>query len=178
MAASRFAGRVFIAVACVGVVGAAVSSGLKWSALRSVEKSTDEALRTAFTTASVVGDTRAVYLPGYGVVFSTEMDVAPESTPNPFRPESTKEDVVRIKETKRQRIAALRARMQRLIVTAADSVQVADSESVAMAVTLLYFRSENTEGMPRQIVMWASRGLLRSGNANAIAANLKVQESY
>lgn len=178
MTTSRLVGRVLVVVACAGVVGAAVSSGIKWTALRSAERGSDEALKTVFTSNSLLGNTRAVYLPGYGVVFSAEMDVAPESTPHPFRPSFTKEEIARIKETKRQRIAVLRERMQRLIVTFADSVQVSDNEAVAMAVTLLYSRVEDTEAMPKQIVMWAPRGLLRSGNAPAITANLKVQESF
>jgi len=178
MATSRLVGRALIVVACAGVVGAAVNSGIKWTTLRSAERGSDDALKTVFTSNSLLGNTRAVYLPGYGVVFSAEMDVAPETTPNPFRPAFTKEESARIKEMKRQRIAVLRDRMQRLMVTFADSVQVGDNESVAMAVTLLYFRSEDTEGMPKQIVIWAPRGLLRSGDAPAIAASLKVQESF
>ncbi|MDZ4798850.1 MAG: hypothetical protein SGI92_11860 [Bryobacteraceae bacterium] len=177
MPTSKLVGAV-LAVACVGVVGAAVNSGIRWTALRGVERGSDEALKSVFNSNALLGNTRAVYLPGYGVVFSAEMDVAPESTPNPFRPSFTKDEIARIKETKRLRIAVLRDRMSRLLVNFADSVQVGDSEAVAMAVTLLYSKVEDTDAMPKQIVIWAPRGLLRSGNAPAIAANLKVQESF
>ncbi len=171
--------KVLLAAACVGVVGAAVSSGLSRKNLGAVEKSSNEVLADAFGDRSaLVGDTRSVYLPGYGIVFSAEMDVAPGATPNPFKQSFSREEIARIKETKRQRLDVLRRRMQRLMVGYADSVQVGDGENIAMAVTLLYSKIEDTDGMPRQIVMWAPRGALRSGNAQAIAGTLKVQESF
>lgn len=171
--------RVLFTCACVGAVAAAVSTNLNRRGLAGLEKSSDDTLIQAMGDRnSLVGFTRSVYLPGYGVVFSVEMDVAPGSTPNPFDQNFTKERIARIKETKRQRIAQLRGQMQKMMAGYADSVQVNDAENIAMAVTLLYSRIEDTEGMPKQIVMWAPRSLLKSGNGPAIAANLKVQELF
>ena len=176
-AANKLVGTLVLVV-CAGAISAAVGTGVRWTTLRTAEKSGDDGLESVFDKNSLLGGTRAVYLPGYGVVFSAEMDVAPGSTPNPFRPAFTREEIAKIKETKRQRLIALRERMQRLMVTFSDSVQVSDGENIAMAVTIYYSKIEDQESMPKQIVMWAPRGSLRSGNPQAIAATLKIQESF
>src|SRR3954447_24284462 len=88
------------AVVCLLAIGtaAAVGTGLTRAKLRTAELTGDGRFETMLNDdpASLLGGTRAVYLPGYGLVFSAELDLAPRLTPNPFRPSFTKEDVTRI----------------------------------------------------------------------------------
>src|SRR4051794_24306041 len=94
------------AVSCLLALGtaAAVGTGLTRAKLRSAELTGDGRFETMLNDdpASLLGGTRAVYLPGYGMVFSAELDLAPRLTPNPFRPSFTKQDIAHIREVKKQ----------------------------------------------------------------------------
>lgn len=166
------------------VIAAAVPPRLTWAALHSLELSTDSGYETLVKEdpLNVLGNTRAVYLDGYGVVFSTEVELSPSSAPNPFRPRFTKEDVQRLREKKKVRVSFLKESMQNRLVELAHGLDMVPlTQNVALAVTIPYFRWESTEGMPRQIVMTAPRGALleaRTGNAGALSSALKVQELY
>jgi hypothetical protein len=122
-----------------------------------------------------------VYLEGYGAVFTAEVEVLAAAAPNPFSGrEQTIADKQRLKAEKRYRIDVLKQKMRETLVAAAtplDSVPL--DEQIALAVTIPYFPGESTEGMPRQILMWApKRILLQSGKGNtkALDSALKVQE--
>jgi hypothetical protein len=128
-----------------------------------------------------LGPTRGVYLEGYGAVFTAEVELLSAAAPNPFSGrEQTSADKQRVKAEKRYRIDVLKQKMRQTLVAAAtplDSVPL--DEKIALAITIPYFRWESTEGMPRQILIAASkRALLQSakGDAKALDAALKVQE--
>jgi hypothetical protein len=153
------------------------------SSLRDLERAADTSFEGLLKDdpLSILGATRAVYLNGYGVVFSTEVELAPSAAPNPFRPAFGKEDIARLKEKKRLRINFLKANMQGILFNFAASLHsIPLTENVALAVTIPYFRWEDSTGMPRQILMVAPRRLLldaKAGNKQALAT-LKVQEFY
>lgn len=128
----------------------------------------------------ILGATRGVYLEGYGVVFSTEVELLPYAAPNPFKPEYTKAEIARLKNTKQVRLVALRQRMREAMMNAASSLDsVPVSEQIAYAVTVPYWPWEDTSGMPRQILMQAPRAALLQGSRGgktALDVALKVQE--
>jgi hypothetical protein len=154
------------------------------SVLRSVELSADNTFSRLVLEdpLSILGATRAVYLDGYGTVLSTEVELAPSAAENPFRPAFTKEDVQRVKEKKKLRIAYLKENMRSMLIDFAITLaQQPVNESVALAVTIPYFRWEDASGMPRQILMVAPRKALldaKAGNAKALAVALKLEEFY
>jgi hypothetical protein len=164
------------------VVAASLPPRITYAALRALERSTDTDFETLIKDdpLSMLGGTRGVYLDGYGVVFSAEVELAPSAAPNPFRPAFTKEDVQRQREKKTVRIAYLKESMRNMLVnlgTSLDTVPL--NQNVALAVTIPYYRWEDASGMPRQIVMVAPRKALldaRAGNPNALASALKLQE--
>lgn len=126
---------------------------------------------------SILGATRAVYLDGYGVVFSTELELSPSAAPNPFRPAFSKEDVARLKEKKRVRIAFLKETMRNMLASFAAGLNTLPAnENVALAVTIPYFRWEDSDGLPRQIVMVAPRRILIADMIPPDA--VKVQEFF
>jgi hypothetical protein len=170
-----------LAVALAATLSAATA--LNRSSLRDLERAADSSFENLLKEdpLSILGATRAVYLDGYGVVFTTEVELAPSAAPNPFRPAFGKQDIARLKEKKRLRINFLKASMQGILINFASSLtSVPLKENVALAVTIPYFRWEDSAGLPRQILMVAPRQLLldaKAGNEKALAT-LKVQEFY
>lgn len=128
----------------------------------------------------LLGATRGVYLDGFGAVFTTEVDLLSSAAVTPFRPAYTKEEIARLRQKKLARIEALKKNMRDMLLSSAASLDgVATAEQIALAVTIPYFRWEDSAGMPRQILMQAPKRLLLEaarGNAAALEGSLKVQE--
>lgn len=109
----------------------------------------------------VLGLTRGVYLDGYGVVFTAEVNLAPAPGMSPFRPVLSKEDVARVRELKLKRLPQVRALMQELLLAAAQSLdRLPADEQVALALLLWSNPWEDTAGLPRVIQMQGRRGAL------------------
>ena len=113
----------------------------------------------------LLGSTRALYLPDYGVVMTTELSLVVTPGPNPFRKEFTKEEVAKMHQRKLAQIPLLKKSMREVMKTAALIVagavglqpQLESSRlQVAFAVRLLYLKWEDTTGLPAQIVMKAT----------------------
>jgi hypothetical protein len=128
----------------------------------------------------VVGVTHAVYIHGYGVVLSGELNLAPGLNTTPFHPTITKQDVARTRQTKMDRMGALRNAMQDLLVKSAAQLRdVPDNEEIALAVVLFYWHWEDRSGLPDQLVVHASRkALLAAGTDKAAVASAVHFEEY
>ena len=152
--------------------------------IKAMEESVDRQLQGLFPgdPVEVLGLTQGVYVSGYGAVFMSEVNLAPFAGITPFHPAITKDETVRIREKKVARIPKLKAAMQDMLVNSAGSLDsVPDSEQVALGVSLFYWRGENTEGLPAQIVMHAQKRALvdvKTGKADKarLAAALTVEE--
>ena len=169
-------------LAGLAVIAATTPPRITYAALRALERSTDAGFETLIKEdpLNMLGATRGVYLDGYGVVFSAEVELAASAAPNPFRPAFTKEDIQRLREKKTVRISHLKESMRNQLVNFATSLDTIPlNQNIALAVTIPYYRWENSDGMPRQIVMIAPRKALldaKAGNSKTLAATLKVQE--
>lgn len=128
----------------------------------------------------MVGGTRGMYINGYGVVFTSEMDLVANNLVSPFRPQVTKEDLTKLKHKKQQRIVMLRQIMRKMLMSTAASLDgVPVNEQVVLGVTLHYYPWEDSAGLPRQIVMLAPRKLLLEavkGDPAILETGLQVQE--
>ena len=128
----------------------------------------------------MVGGTRGMYINGYGVVFTSEMDLVANNLVSPFRPQVTKEDLTKLKHKKQQRIVRLRQVMRTMLMSTAASLDgVPVNEQVVLGVTLHYYPWEDSAGLPRQIVMLAPRKLLLEavkGDPAILETGLQVQE--
>ncbi|HEY1207680.1 MAG: hypothetical protein ABSH46_06265 [Bryobacteraceae bacterium] len=139
-------------------------------ALAGVEKSTDGAIRSWDVTDPVdlLGFTRAVYLPGYGVVFTTEVNLV-VTMMTPMSPPLTGQKLVQLKEKKRQRLTFVRNWMRQALIDAGGSLdQVPPGERIVYAMTLFYQYFEDHSGMPNQIVIEAPRQALADFKAGRI----------
>lgn len=175
----RGAGLMLGLVASLAAIAATTSSRISWASLHSLEKSADSSFEALVKDdpLSILGNTRGVYLQGYGIVFTTEVELSPSAAPNPFRPAFSKEDIARLKEKKKVRISFLKESMRNTMVQFARNLNtVPPDENVALAVTIPYFRWEDTEGMPKQILMVAPRKAL---TATTTSANgVRVEEFF
>ena len=128
--------------------------------LKSVEKTIDEKVQqmTARAPFVLLGTTRGAYLPGYGAVFSLEVNLVPVAGLSPFRPAYTPQEMQNLNRQKREKIGTLRAGLRPLLVEqAAGLAQIPTGEKVALIVTLFNFHWEDTTGLPSQIVLQATR---------------------
>lgn len=126
----------------------------------------------------LLGPTRGVYLEDYGAVFSTEVDLVPAAAPNPFRPATP--NVQKLKAKKQNRLLILKQRMIEVLIASATPLDgVPLDKKVALAVTIAYYPWEDTNGLPRQIVLEAPRRLLvkgAAGDMEAVQKAVRIQE--
>ncbi len=117
----------------------------------------------------LLGFTRGVYLPGYGVVLTAEVNLV--ITPiTPFHPVFTAAQTAKLRERKVQRLPALREMMRRVLVDTAPLLDgVPPNEQIVFGVTLFYRSFEQREGLPGQIVMRAERQALVNFKNNRIS---------
>jgi len=168
----------------VAIFGAASPMRVSRASLSHLEQRMDERVVAIAPDepAYLLGATRGVYLEGYGVVFTAEVDLLPAAAPNPFRPAYTKQDILRLKGKKQLRIGMLRQQMRQTLMAAAVPLDsVPPDERIALAVTIPYYSWEDGAGLPRQILMSAPRGVLLKGTKNdtlAVENSLKVQEFF
>jgi hypothetical protein len=137
-----------------------------------VERSFDRALATVDVNEpfDLLGQTRGVYLPGYGVVFTCEVNLM--LTPiSPFTPALTPADVGKVHTRKLQRLTLLRSLIRKEMTGWASELEtVPPNEQVVLGVTLFYRSFENREGLPTQIVIGMTRQALLDFKASRITA--------
>jgi hypothetical protein len=115
----------------------------------------------------VLGLLQGTYIQGYGAIFLGEVNVAPAAGISPFHPTVLPDEVRRTHEKKLQRMAAIRTAMRAMLLDSARSLDsLPADEQVAVGLSLFYWKWENHDGLPAQIVMHAPRkALLQSSGA-------------
>src|ERR1700678_2393917 len=143
------------------------------SMIESMEHSLDRKLLGLWPQDPVeeVGLSQGTYIQGYGAVFLGEVNLAPAAGISPFHPTVSADEVRRTREKKLQRMAALRTAMRAMLTDSARSLDsVPADEQVAVGLSLFYWKWENRDGLPAQIVMHAPRkALLQSASAEQAA---------
>ena len=122
--------------------------------------------------AEVLGVSQGAYIQGYGAIFLGEVNLAPAAGISPFHPTVSADEVRRTHEKKAQRMGAIRNAMRAMLVDSARSLDsVPADEQVAVGLSLFYWKWENHDGLPAQIVMHAARkALLQSADQASIAS--------
>ena len=132
--------------------------------------------------ASIIGIPQGLYISGYGVVFTSQVNLAPAPGITPFHQTNSKEDVARTHQKKIARLPRLKEVMQDMLLASAASLDpVPPDEQITIGISLYNWYWEDTTGLPAQIVMHAPKRLLvqvKSGLADKskLAAALSVQE--
>jgi hypothetical protein len=146
-------------VAAVVVAVAAVPR-VSREALHTMELSVDKRILTFSVDApfELLGNTRGLYLEGYGAVFTTEVNLSQSMNISPFQPTMPKEYVDKLRLRKLERVPVLKKCMQDEMVAIAASLDaVPANEQTVLSVTLFYHPWEDRAGLPSQIVMQAER---------------------
>lgn len=111
----------------------------------------------------LLGSTRAVYLEGYGVVFSAEVNLIISPNLTPFHQRFTPAELARVHERKVRQLPVLKQNMREMLVASAAALEnLPPNEQVVLAVSLFHYSWEDYSGMPNQIVMQAERQKLLS----------------
>jgi len=173
-----------LTLATAAFMAVAQSPQVSYASIRAMEKSFDRRVLTLSTDTpfDLLGNTRGVYLGGYGAVFTTEVNLMVTNNVSPFLQTIPKEYVAKVHAQKLQRIPLLKRSMQDAIVaTAASLDNVPAGENIVLGVTLFYYNWENTAGLPAQIVMQAQRQKLldvQLGRASRASLDsvIRVQE--
>jgi hypothetical protein len=149
---------------------------VKRAAMQVVEKAMDKRLELTFSDDPLLllGDTRGVYLPGYGVVLTAEVSLVNSPGISPFHQVITADEKARLHAKKSQRLEKLKESVRGMLVTAAADLRpVPLGENVVIGISLFYYHWEDTSGLPGQIVMQATREQLVTQTA---ASSIKVTE--
>jgi hypothetical protein len=98
--------------------------------------------------------TKGTYLPGFGLVFSLEVNLYPMRTPNPFNMSPlSKGELDKAQEAMRERIVTIRQSVPRLLADHAVSLRhLGSGDSVAVVVHLFEMQSGDAK-LPDQLVI-------------------------
>jgi hypothetical protein len=114
---------------------------------------------------NLMGATRGLYLPGYGLVFTAELDLVQTPTAGGlFRREIKPTDVTSVHTRKLAQLPVLEQLLRDMVTAAAQKANpMPDNEHVVVAVRLWYQAFEDQTGLPSQIRMSADRKSAISG---------------
>jgi len=131
--------------------------------IEAMERSFDAQMKRMSVEAPVemLGLTRGVYLPGYGVVFTAEVNLVSSPSMFPFIAKTTPEDQARVRAAKLKRMGELKKQMQQMLVSTASSMdRVPMEERVVLGMVLFYHSWEDRTGLPHRVTMQAKRRAL------------------
>jgi hypothetical protein len=174
----------FLCLALAALFGASMlaaeepagKAALNFQAVRRSERSIDGRIERYNTESpmEVIGATRAMYLPGTGLLFSIEVSLSPAVGISPFFQGMPPGEVEKIHQAKLGRVPVLRQLLLTLLPEMAKAhAEIPDAEEIVMGATLFYFPYENRKGLPAQMLVRAKAGSLRklqtSGDPNDAA---------
>ncbi len=165
-----------LALAAILVAGYAVAAGNSYklepivslSALQRVEKATNDRFAPgAGDSYELLGDARGTYLPGYGGLFSFEMNLVNVEPITPFHMTVTPQEIKSIHERKIKQLAVLKNAMRELMIQSAGSLStLPPTEQITFEAFLIHLSFEDRSGLPRRLTMTTSRQKLLDAAAN------------
>lgn len=123
--------------------------------LREAETRFDMMIQKQWTDDPLVllGNTRAIYVEGFGVVMTAEINLVTGPTVSPFNPSISKESIAKHHDRKVQRLPNLRDLLKSSASTArAWFPDLADADNLVVGITLLKYSWEDPAGIPSQLV--------------------------
>jgi hypothetical protein len=147
-----------------------------------VEKSLDNSLMRLWTDnpTGLVGASRGVYLPGYGVVITAEVNLATANI-SMMNPTITDADKLALKKKKIERIPQLKKTLKELVASAAAALDtVPPTDKVTIALILPRYSWEDPAAVPLQVTVEGTRQQLmtaQKGGAAALDQVTKISES-
>jgi len=169
---------VMVLALSAGTSGPRVSRGT----LATVEKSLDQRIQRLWddTPYLLLGNTRGVYLEGFGAVFTVEVNLVmnPISLMNT---RLTKDDIAKIRQKKLDRMPVLTKNLKEAMVSMAASIDtIPPEEQIAIVAFVDHYPWEDIAGMPVQITLQAQRKKLldvQHANGAGLDAAIRVTEN-
>jgi hypothetical protein len=162
--------RAFLIICLAGVMAFAV---MEPPALKAVEAAINDRFRSGLNDPfDLLGTARGSYLPGYGAVFTVEMNLVtlPPLAFSPFSQTASPQELAALHDRKVKKLAALRDAMHDLMLTAGSTLTtLAGDERVTMEAFLFNYRWEKTAGLPHKLVMTAERRKLVDAKGNKLS---------
>jgi hypothetical protein len=157
-------------------ISAADAPRLNRLLITSAERSLDQRIQRMWSDnpTAVIGASRGVYLPGYGIVFSAEVNLVTANV-SLMNPTMSEADKVAYRKKKLERIPQLRTAMKDILVGLAASLDpVPVTDKVSIAFVLPQFNWET--GVPLQMVVEGVRSqLLAAQKAGPVAIDQAVK---
>ncbi len=151
-----------VAIILAGALGTAAAEAprVKRAALAAMEKAFDMKLLSAAAQEpfDLLGNTRGIYLEGYGAVFTAEIGLVYSPTINPFRLTIPKAEMAAVHVRKLRQLPILKDDMRQMLLDCSASLDgVPAAEQIVVSVILFNRAWEDTSGLPSQIMMQAER---------------------
>ena len=133
--------------------------------MEEMEGAVDRSFRSADgPRPAAISATRGIYLPGYGAVFSVEVNLVPVANASPFRRSYTSEEIRALNARKRAALEPLRQRMRKILIREGSALtDLSPDLQVTLAVSLFHFPWEDRSNLPSQVVIGAPRVRLSGG---------------
>ena len=144
----------------VALVCLAAESRVPLDQIANVERSIDGRVRDLWSDNPFVllGPTRGMYLEAYGVVFSSEVNLATGPTMTIARVPISPQLVAAHRAKKLERLPQLRRSMKEALVNAANYLETLPAqEQIVIGVNLSRYPWEDTTGLPAQMILQATR---------------------
>ncbi|HWF10784.1 MAG TPA: hypothetical protein VG297_20090 [Bryobacteraceae bacterium] len=164
---------------------AATESRISRATILAVERSVDQKI-AAYSPDPyyALGDARATYLEGYGVLITNELNLINDASmsPSPFKPAVTKEEIAAARARKDKKLVELKDTMRQLMMNASVTLEnLPPNEHVAMETILFSYSWENSRGLPHRVFMTAEKQKLLDAKAahaapQDLAAIIEEQE--
>ncbi len=150
---------VLLLAAATVLAAATAGPRVSRATLTAMEQSLDQRIQRLWddTPYLLLGNTRGVYLEGYGAVFTVEVNLVrnPISLMNT---RLTKEEVTKVRATKQQRIAVLTKALKESLVSMSASLDtVPADEKIAIVAFIDHYPWEDTSGLPVQVTVHAQK---------------------
>jgi hypothetical protein len=127
------------------------------------------------------GPTRGVYLEGYGVVFTAEVNLVAGPAIHMFHPTATPEEITAHRAAKLKRLPDFRRALQTALLNTASTLDaVPDDEQVVLVGMLAKYPWEDLNGLPRQILVQGQKKKLveaKKSGATNLSDIIKVIEN-
>lgn len=176
---SKFASlRPLLLAAIATVCFASTESKISTKAMLAVESTIDNAFRVNTPDPyDLLGTARGSYLPGYGTLFTVELQLVFTQAQLPFRGPYTPAEVAAIHDRKLKKLPLLKDTMRGLLANASASLDaLPPNEQVAIEAIIWHYNWEDSKNIPQRLLMTATKEKLMQAQAAHASLASVIQE--
>ena len=141
--------------------------GLDFAGVAKVEADVEQKLKNLGTTDPVdlLGACSGVYLNGYGMVFTVPMSlIAKPPLFGPFTGNYTPQKGEEVRQRKLRNLPIVTKAANEMLIQAAKALpELQPTDKIALAIRFFYLDYEDTNGLPKEIVVSADRASAQAG---------------